>query len=130
WQAIALTSGLFASLNATFAKLTTASTTSTLSNTLHTYLPSNLPPTTIEYTLRVAIFALSLLFTGTMWALYTKALSAAPSAVHANIVNTASNFLCTALLGMVVFGEEVNGLWWMGAGCLVAGTVVIGRREE
>lgn len=64
-----------------------------------------------------------------MWALYTKALSAAPSAVHANIVNTASNFLVTSLLGNVLFEERLPGLWWVGAGFLVAGSVVIGRRD-
>jgi ABC-type bacteriocin/lantibiotic exporter with double-glycine peptidase domain len=64
------------------------------------------------------------------WALYTKALSASPSAVKVNIVNTASNFIITALLGAVVFGEKLPLLWWFGAGLLVAGSVIIGKREE
>jgi uncharacterized membrane protein len=84
----------------------------------------------LEILLRAAIFGLSFLFTGTMWALYTKALSASPSAVKVNIVNTASNFIITALLGALVFGERLPVLWWIGAGLLVAGSVIIGRREE
>jgi drug/metabolite transporter (DMT)-like permease len=84
----------------------------------------------LEAVLRAAIFGLSFFFTGTMWALYTKALSASPSAVKVNIVNTASNFIITALLGAVVFGEKLPLLWWFGAGLLVAGSVIIGKREE
>ncbi len=30
----------------------------------------------------------------------------------------------------MVFGEKLNGLWWVGAGGLVVGNVVIGRRDE
>lgn len=30
----------------------------------------------------------------------------------------------------MVFGEYLNGLWWVGAGGLVVGNVVIGRRGE
>lgn len=38
--------------------------------------------------------------------------------------------MVTALLGLVVFGERLPPLWWVGAGLLAAGNVVIGRREE
>ncbi len=38
--------------------------------------------------------------------------------------------MVTALLGLVVFGEKLPPLWWVGAGLLAAGNVVIGRREE
>lgn len=27
-------------------------------------------------------------------------------------------------------GEELKGLWWVGAACLAVGNVIIGRREE
>ena len=30
----------------------------------------------------------------------------------------------------MVFGETLNGLWWVGAGGLVVGNVIIGRRDE
>lgn len=36
----------------------------------------------------------------------------------------------TALLGLIIFGEKLPPLWWVGAGLLAAGNVVIGRREE
>jgi drug/metabolite transporter (DMT)-like permease len=65
-----------------------------------------------------------------MWTLYTKSLSISPSAVHVNIVNTTSNFLITAILGALVFGEKLPALWFVGAAFLVTGGVIIGRREE
>jgi len=65
-----------------------------------------------------------------MWALYTRALATAPSAVQANVVNTSSNFISAALLGALLFGEQLPGRWWIGAGLLIAGTVVIGMRTD
>jgi drug/metabolite transporter (DMT)-like permease len=84
----------------------------------------------VEYILRLSIFGLSFAFTATMWMLYTRALSLSPSAVHVNIVNTSSNFIVTALLGALIFGERLPPLWWVGAVLLISGGVVIGRREE
>ena len=69
-------------------------------------------------------------FTGLMWGLYTRALSLSPSTIQVNIINTAANFVITALLGMAVFGEKLPTQWWIGAGLLVSGSVIIGRREE
>jgi len=38
--------------------------------------------------------------------------------------------MVTAVLGMLVFGELLPTMWWVGAGFLCAGSVVIGMREE
>lgn len=148
WQSIAIASGICAALNAIFAKLYAATplsaasktlnltqttrTTNTLTTSLSSKIASaiHLPSNHVDILLRAAVFGLSFLFTGTMWALYTRALSVSPSAVKVNIVNTASNFIVTAVLGALVFGERLPPLWWVGAGLLVAGSVVIGRREE
>lgn len=64
-----------------------------------------------------------------MWILFTRALTAADSTTRVSVLNTSANFLTTAVLGMVVFGEGLRGGWWVGAGCLVVGSVVIGARE-
>jgi uncharacterized membrane protein len=109
---------------------TTASLTTSLSSHIINLL--SLPVSYQSYLdilLRAAIFGISFIFTGTMWALYTKALSLSPSAVHVNIVNTASNFIVTALLGALVFGEKLPMLWWVGAAFLVGGSVIIGTRS-
>jgi hypothetical protein len=85
-----------------------------------------------------------------MWALFTRALTLATSSVQVSVINTSANFVATAVLGRVVFGEELPGefpsmlffsfgtcgliwdflaLWWVGAAMLIAGSVIIGRRE-
>ena len=38
--------------------------------------------------------------------------------------------MLTALLGAAIFGEQLKPLWWVGAGCLVVGNVIIGRKKE
>jgi len=65
-----------------------------------------------------------------MWALFTAALTRADSTTRVSIVNVSANFVITAMLGWMVFGEKLNGLWFLGAGLLAVGNVVIGRREE
>lgn len=65
-----------------------------------------------------------------MWGLFTRALTLASSTVRVSIINTSANFMITAFLGALVFSETLPGLWWLGAAMLVAGSVIIGRREE
>lgn len=65
-----------------------------------------------------------------MWALFTAALTRASSTTRVSVINTSANFVLTAVMGWMVFGESLPGLWWVGAGGLVVGNVVIGRRDE
>jgi hypothetical protein len=65
-----------------------------------------------------------------MWALFTRALTAGPSTTKVSITNTSANFLVTAFLGMLVFGEPVRGLWWLGAAMMAAGCILVGMRDE
>jgi drug/metabolite transporter (DMT)-like permease len=76
-----------------------------------------------------ACLGLNILCNIIMWALFTRALTAGPSTTKVSITNTASNFLATALLGMLVFREAVGGLWWVGAGMMGAGCILVGMRE-
>lgn len=65
-----------------------------------------------------------------MWTLFTKALARGTSTTQVSIINTSANFMITALLGLIIFSESLPPLWWLGAALLVAGNVIIGRREE
>jgi hypothetical protein len=65
-----------------------------------------------------------------MWALFTKALARGTSTTQVSIINTSANFMITAVLGFFIFTESLPPLWWVGAALLVAGNVIIGRREE
>lgn len=75
-------------------------------------------------------FGLNLLFNAVMWGLFTRALTLASSTVRVSVINTSANFMITAILGLVIFSETLPALWWLGAALLVAGSVIIGRREE
>lgn len=65
-----------------------------------------------------------------MWTLFTKALARGTSTTQVSIINTSANFMITAVLGFIIFSESLPPLWWLGAALLVAGNVIIGRREE
>ncbi len=65
-----------------------------------------------------------------MWTLFTKALARGTSTTQVSIINTSANFMITAFLGFFIFTESLPPLWWLGAALLVAGNVIIGRREE
>lgn len=45
-------------------------------------------------------------------------------------MNTSSNFVITAMLGLIIFSESLPPLWWVGAALLVAGNVIIGSQDE
>jgi hypothetical protein len=45
-------------------------------------------------------------------------------------MNTSTNFMFTAFLGFFIFSESLPLLWWAGAALLVAGNVIIGRKDE
>jgi hypothetical protein len=65
-----------------------------------------------------------------MWALFTKALARGTSTTQVSILNTSSNFMLTAVLGWLIFSESLPPLWFLGAALLIAGNVIIGRRDE
>lgn len=65
-----------------------------------------------------------------MWSLFTTALARGTSTTQVSIMNTSTNFVLTALLGLAIFSESLPPLWWAGAALLVAGNVVVGRKDE
>ncbi|KAF7626564.1 hypothetical protein F9C07_1927461 [Aspergillus flavus] len=130
WVVLALASGAFAALNGLFAKLTTDTQTTTFSKSLLAFLSLTGDHPILEMLIRGACLGLNVLCNVIMWALFTRALTAAPSTVKVSITNTAANFLVTAMLGMLVFREEVGGLWWVGAGMMGGGCVLVGMRDN
>ncbi|KAK6429242.1 hypothetical protein LTR95_014610 [Oleoguttula sp. CCFEE 5521] len=130
WLPYAIASGACAALNGVFAKLTTTSLTSSWSSALSSLLGLGNHNTIIETVIRGGFFACNLIFNAVMWGLFTKALTLASSTVRVSVLNTSANFFVTATLGWGVFGEKLPALWWLGASLLVAGSVIIGRREE
>lgn len=65
-----------------------------------------------------------------MWTLFTTALARGNSTTQVSVMNTSSNFVLTAILGFAIFSEALPPLWWVGAAMLVAGSVIVGRKDE
>ncbi|KAH8808944.1 transcription initiation factor IIA, gamma subunit, helical domain-containing protein [Xylogone sp. PMI_703] len=130
WITLAIASGACAAFNGVFAKLTTTKLTTDFATSIAGLFGLDKGEKVVEYIIRAMFFGLNLLFNGVMWALFTKALARGTSTTQVSIINTSSNFMITAILGFIIFSESLPPLWWLGAAMLVAGNVIIGRREE
>ncbi|KAJ0162649.1 hypothetical protein CTA2_4224 [Colletotrichum tanaceti] len=130
WIVLAVASGACAAFNGVFAKLTTTDLTTTISQAISNFLHLQNIEGAFEVVLRAVFFGLNLVFNGIMWTLFTKALAKGQSTTQVSIMNTSSNFVITAILGLAIFSEALPPLWWIGAAMLVAGNVIIGRKDE
>ncbi|KAJ4423045.1 hypothetical protein N0V82_002312 [Gnomoniopsis sp. IMI 355080] len=130
WMVLAIASGACAAFNGVFAKLTTTDLTTSFSKGIARFLHLDTVENGIEYIVRAMFFGLNLIFNGVMWTLFTQALAKGNSTTQVSIMNTSSNFVITALLGLIIFSESLPPLWWVGAALLVAGNVIIGSQDE
>ncbi|KAH9908640.1 hypothetical protein F4778DRAFT_717997 [Xylariomycetidae sp. FL2044] len=130
WIVLAVASGACAAFNGVFAKLTTNDLTSNISKALSNFFGLTNFEGVLEVVVRGLFFGLNLVFNGIMWTLFTQALAKGQSTTQVSIMNTSTNFMITALLGLAIFAESLPPLWWVGAAMLVAGNVIIGRRKE
>ncbi|XP_068178926.1 transmembrane protein 42-like [Antennarius striatus] len=60
-----------------------------------------------------------------MWTFFSKALRHSPSSARATVTVTASNFISSAVLGRVIFGEAHSALWWGGISLTLCGLLVL-----
>lgn len=125
-----MASGVCAAFNGAFAKLTTTELTTRLSNAISNLVGLSEYENVVEYVVRAMFFILNLVFNGVMWSLFTTALARGTSATQVSIMNTSTNFIVTALLGIAVFSERLPPLWWAGASLLVVGNVITGRTND
>uniref|UniRef100_A0A667XK99 Transmembrane protein 42b n=1 Tax=Myripristis murdjan TaxID=586833 RepID=A0A667XK99_9TELE len=70
-----------------------------------------------------------LLFTcnAVMWTFLAKALRYSSSSTRATVTTTASNFVSSAFLGQLIFGETQITLWWVGISLTFSGLLVLQR---
>ncbi|XP_034553671.1 transmembrane protein 42-like [Notolabrus celidotus] len=68
-----------------------------------------------------------LLFTcnAVMWTFFSKALRHCSSSARATVTTTASNFISSAVLGRLIFGETHAALWWVGISLTLCGLLVL-----
>jgi len=129
WVLFAVASGACAAFNGVFAKLTTNDLTTNIVAGISRLFGIPDGHVYIELVVRVIFFSLNLVFNGVMWTLFTQALAKGNSTTQVSIMNTSTNFMITALLGFIIFSESLPPLWWLGASMLVAGNVIIGRKD-
>ncbi|KAI0888733.1 uncharacterized protein GGS22DRAFT_152235 [Annulohypoxylon maeteangense] len=127
WIVFAVASGACAAFNGVFAKLTTNDLSTHIAQGISGFLGLTDLEKVVEVIVRCAFFGLNLLFNGIMWSLFTQALAKGQSTTQVSIMNTSTNFVITAFLGLAIFAESLPPLWWVGAAMLVAGNVIIGR---
>ncbi|XP_031432384.1 transmembrane protein 42a [Clupea harengus] len=68
-----------------------------------------------------------LLFTcnAVMWTFFAKALRLSSSSAQATVTTTASNFISSAFLGRLIFGETHAALWWVGISLTLSGLLIV-----
>ncbi|CZR64958.1 uncharacterized protein PAC_14858 [Phialocephala subalpina] len=130
WIVLAVASGGCAAFNGVFAKLTTTELTTKFATWVANLVGLGNLEGAVEVVVRAIFFGLNLIFNAIMWTLFTKALARGTSTTQVSILNTSSNFMLTAVLGWLIFSESLPPLWFLGAALLVAGNVIIGRRDE
>ncbi|OTA98845.1 hypothetical protein M426DRAFT_325639 [Hypoxylon sp. CI-4A] len=130
WIVFAIASGACAAFNGVFAKLTTNDLSTHIAQAISGFLGLSDIKGFVEVAVRASFFGLNLVFNGVMWSLFTTALAKGNSTTQVSIMNTSTNFVITALLGLAIFSESLPPLWWVGAAMLVAGNVIIGRGKQ
>ncbi|KAJ8288267.1 hypothetical protein COCON_G00009260 [Conger conger] len=60
-----------------------------------------------------------------MWTFFAKALRYSSSSARATVTTTASNFISSAFLGQLIFGETHAVLWWVGISLTLSGLLVL-----
>ncbi|TNN78818.1 Transmembrane protein 42 [Liparis tanakae] len=60
-----------------------------------------------------------------MWTFFSKALRHCSSSARATVTAAASNFISSAVLGRLVFGERHAALWWAGIGLTLLGLLLL-----
>uniref|UniRef100_A0A674K2Y7 Transmembrane protein 42 n=2 Tax=Emydidae TaxID=8476 RepID=A0A674K2Y7_9SAUR len=60
-----------------------------------------------------------------MWTFFAKALHYSSSSATATVTTTASNFISSAFLGKLLFGETRALLWWVGISVTLCGLLLL-----
>jgi len=116
-------SGFFAASAGFFGKITFDSNVlDTISSSFHHF---NVGPVFCQIVCGLALVLSNIL----MLQSFNRALQASKTTLEASIVNTASNFIFTAIIGYLAFSEELSLFWWSGTSLIIIGTYLISSEE-
>ncbi|XP_056376559.1 transmembrane protein 42 isoform X1 [Hyla sarda] len=79
----------------------------------------------VHLILRLGCAGLVFLCNAIMWTFFAKALRYSSSTAAATVTTTASNFVSSAVLGKILFGESRALLWWVGISITICGLVLL-----
>uniref|UniRef100_K7FVD1 Transmembrane protein 42 n=1 Tax=Pelodiscus sinensis TaxID=13735 RepID=K7FVD1_PELSI len=75
--------------------------------------------------LRAGCVSLVFACNAVMWTFFAKALHYSSSSATATLTTTASNFISSAILGKLLFGESRALLWWVGISLVLCGLLLM-----
>ncbi|XP_065254478.1 transmembrane protein 42 [Emys orbicularis] len=79
----------------------------------------------LHVVLRVGCVGLVFACNAVMWTFFAKALHYSSSSATATVTTTASNFISSAFLGKLLFGETRALLWWVGISVTLCGLLLL-----
>ncbi|XP_074616956.1 transmembrane protein 42-like isoform X2 [Acropora palmata] len=79
---------------------------------------------------RMFSFILVFVFNAMMWTLFVKSLRGSTSSATATVSNTGSNFISTAFLGCLLFGETLSMRWLFGTSLILTGLILVHYNSE
>ena len=84
------------------------------------------------YLLRAVSLGLVIFCNVLQWQQFTRALNRAPSTIHAGLINSAANFIGTAVFAKVFFGDALPPMWFAGVGFIFLGMSLMnsGTKKE
>lgn len=78
---------------------------------------------------RIILFISMVIMNTLMWTTFSKAMNVSSSAVIASAINTAFNFIFTAIYGSLLFGEVLTLKWFLGSSLMIIGVILIKSDE-
>lgn len=93
--------------------------------TIHKVLYDIIGMQNLDLIVRLISFILNITTNSLMWYFFSKSLKYSRSSSQATVINTATNFILSALFGYFVFGEQLPMKWWMGSSLIIAGSWMV-----
>ncbi|XP_061885137.1 transmembrane protein 42-like [Entelurus aequoreus] len=75
--------------------------------------------------LRLLCVGLMFACNAAMWTFFSKALHDCSSSASATVTSTAANFISSAILGKMIFGESHALQWWLGIALTLCGLLML-----
>ena len=80
---------------------------------------------TTGYLVRALLLTLTLVINSCMITVYTRSLSLSTSGAVASVLNTAANMVTSAVMSVVIFGEQLSWQWTLGAVLIMTGVSLL-----